>query len=126
MVKGGITDEIEYLNLNTLILDRSGVSNNMRNLLTLRNLLRTLTLAAWIVALLWFFSDGTYEPLLALITGTATLIASFAVSDNKVGVRMKNVKAGRNIETTDETGGGVDMNTVEAGQDIITSEKQRK
>jgi hypothetical protein len=98
-------------------------SNNMHNLLTIRNLLRILTLAAWIVALLWFFSARTYEPLLAFITGTVTLLASFAVPDKKGGVHIKNVKAGRNIETTDETGSGVDMDGAEAGQDIITIEK---
>lgn len=97
----------------------------MRNLLNFRNILRFLTLIAWFVALLWFLSDGTYEPLLAFITGTITLIASFFTSREKGGVHMKNVKAGRNIETTDETSDGIDMDTVEAGQDIITNVKMK-
>lgn len=98
----------------------------MQNLFTLQNLLRILTLAAWIVALLWFFNEGTYEPLLAFLTGTVTLITSFLIPDKKGGIHMKNVKAGRNIETTDETGGGVHMDTIEAEQDVITNEKLEK
>lgn len=98
----------------------------MGNLFTVRNLLRLITLIAWMVALLWFLNDRTYEPLLALIVGTGTLIASFFVPDRSGGVRMKNVKAGRHIKTTDTTGGGVEMHGVEAGKDIITKEKQNK
>lgn len=91
----------------------------------LTNILRLIAVIAWVVALLWFVNDRTYEPLLAFITGSAALIGSFLADRNRGGITLKQVKAGRDVKVTDRTGGGIAMDGVEAGQDVTAHEEQR-
>ena len=94
----------------------------MNNLITKRNILRLLTLVIWVIGLLWFKEDQSYEPMLAFVAGTATLIASFFAGERTGGIRMKGVKAGRDVNATDKTGQGIELNDVEAKQDVNVDE----
>ncbi|MCB0172627.1 MAG: hypothetical protein KDJ97_18960 [Anaerolineae bacterium] len=94
----------------------------MDKVLTIRNILRLITVISWIVALAWFLNDRSYEPFLAFLAGTAALISSFFVPETRPGIRMKKIKAGRDVQTTDKTGNGIDMEDIEAGRDITTHE----
>jgi len=95
----------------------------MDKVLTVRNILRLITIISWAVALVWFLNDRSYEPFLAFLAGTAALVGSFFVPESTRGIRMKKIKAGRNVQTTDKTGKGIDMEDIEAGQDIISHEE---
>lgn len=94
----------------------------MNKLITIRNVLRLLTLVIWVVGLLWFMEDSSYEPLLAFVGGTATLIASFFTGEQTGGIRMKGVRAGRDVNASDKTGQGITLDDVEAKQDVNVDE----
>ena len=89
-----------------------------------RRLLRLTAVASFAVASIWYKTDPSWEPLLAILGGFAALIASCAIPDKRGGIRMKSVKAGRNVEARDRTGGGIDMRDVDAGVDVIAREDQ--
>lgn len=95
----------------------------MKKFFSIQNLLRLITLAAWLIALLWWINnDPLYEQILAVVAGFGALIASFFVNDQKGGIKMKGIKAGRDVKAIDKTSQGIEAENIEAGQDVTLDE----
>lgn len=90
----------------------------MKTLFSIKNILRIITIISWGVAVVWYFDNRTYEPLLALLAGTSTLIISIISKGDDGGIDAKNIKAGRNITISDQSQNGISVEDAEAGKDL--------
>lgn len=89
---------------------------------TQKIILLLFTVVMWGIAFLWFLDERTYEPLLTFLAGSLSLIMFFFKDDQKGGIKMKNIKAGRDVKATDNTSQGIDAENVEAKQDVTLDE----
>ncbi len=67
-----------------------------------RSILRAIAVISWIASIAWFYFEPGWEPLIAVLTGTAAFIVSFFVSDVHISIptseKTKSAREERNRE----------------------------
>ena len=91
---------------------------NMRKQEIIQWVLRLIALISFVVALLWFIEDRTYEPFLALLSGIVAIVGAHLVN-NISTITAKNLKSNQGkIDIHNKTNGSVDVSDAEADKDI--------
>ncbi|MGB1254068.1 MAG: hypothetical protein ACPG8W_25890 [Candidatus Promineifilaceae bacterium] len=92
-----------------------------------QTVLRIISLAAFIVAVVWFMNDHTFEPILAVLGGLGALIGSFFVQERSSGsVKARGVKSQGKVTIQGEKGGDIDARSIDAHKDVFIGHEPEK